>query len=221
MKNIVSFSTLTSLIQHHLKEVIIGIAIVCAAGVGVYGYIQYRISQEEQAQVVFSNCMDELRRSYGDPSLWPTAELASITAYRHHSGSALGPYFLALEVQTLLAQGKLSEAVTSLERVISMLPTRSPFYSLYTLQLALMKLDHSDEAMRQEGLKALEKIALDQKNIHRDQALYYLGEYYANQNNQERAKELFHQLVVAYPEGGLAASPWASLAQQKLHIYSA
>lgn len=221
MKNLLSFSGFMSLMHHHLKEIIIGVGVACAAGVGIYGYMMYRISQEEQAQVVFVNCMDELKRAYEKPDSWPTAELASVTAYRQHSSSSLAPYFLALEVQALVAQGKLSEAITSLERVIGMLSTHSPFYSLYTLQLALMKLDSSDEAVHQEGLKAVEKIALDQKNKNRDQALYYLGEYYASQNNQERAKEFFHQLVVAYPEGGMAASPWASLAQKKLHTYSA
>ena len=84
-----------------------------------------------------------------------------------------------------------------------------------------MKLDSEDDAVKNAGLHDLEALAINTKNKNRDQALYYLADYFALQGLHDREKEFLHQLVVAFPEGGLAASPWAALAQEKLKEFAA
>jgi tetratricopeptide (TPR) repeat protein len=144
-----------------------------------------------------------------------------VTGYRQHSGSSLAPYFLALEVQSLIGQGKLNEAINSLDRVIGMISKNSPLYFTYAIQAARMKLDSDDESLKNNGLRDLEALAINLKNKNRDQALYYLAHYFAMQGSVDRAQELLNQLIVAFPEGGLASSPWTVLAQEKLKEYAA
>ena len=98
---------------------------MCLVGLGIgvfYGYWVYRNNQEEAAQFALATCLEDMERaSVDESSIWPTVALASETGYRQHSGSSLAPYFLALEAQSLVAQGKLSEAIASLDRVVGMI----------------------------------------------------------------------------------------------------
>lgn len=218
-----SFSLINSVqasIKKHSKESLIALALLGVCLAGGYGYWVYRVQQEEAAQMALSTCLDELKNAFHDETQWPTVNLASVTGYRQHSNSSLAPYFLAIEAQSLIAEGKLSEAISTMDRILSMLSKNSPFYYLYALEAAALKLDGNDETIKNVGLRDLEALAMNTKNKNRDQALFYLATYYENQGNSERQKEILHNLVVSFPEGGVAASPWAALAQEKLQEHS-
>lgn len=221
MTNYISFPYIQSFVNRYTKEIMIGIGIVSFAVAGGFGYWFYRNQQEEAAQIAFATCIEEFNAARSNPSLWPTLTLAAQTGYRQHNGSSLAPYFLALEAQSLVGQEKLSEAISLMDRVIGMISQRSPLYYLYAIQTARMKLDSEDTSIKNDGLKSLEALSQDTKNKNRDEALYYLANYCVSQGSLDRAKELFNQLVVAYPEGGLASSPWTVLAQEKLKEFAA
>jgi len=216
-----SLSSIQSLFNRYSKELIITVGIILFGIAAAYGYWMYRNYQEEAAQRAFATCIEELNNAQHDQSLWPTVALAAMTGYRQHSNSSLAPYFLALEVQALLGQGKLDDAILSMDRVLGMISKNSPLYFSYAIQHARMKLDSDNETVKNAGLRDLEALAQNTKNKNRDQALYYLADHLALHGSFDRAKELLNQLIVAFPEGGLAASPWAALAQEKLKEYAA
>ncbi len=221
MTNYISLPYIQSFINRYTKEIMIAVGIIGLGVASTFGYWMYRSHQEEAAQIAFVTCIEEFNNAQHNPASWPTVALAAVTGYRQHSGSSLAPYFLALEVQSLIGQGKLSEAINSLDRVVGMIPKSSPLYFTYAIQAARMKLDSDDESLKNNGLRDLEALATNVKNKNRDQASYYLAEYLASHGSVDRAQELFNQLVVAFPEGGLASSPWAVLAQEKLKEYAA
>jgi len=221
MTNYISLSHIQSLINRHAKEIMIAMAVLGLGVAGTFGYWFYRQQQEEAAQLAFVTCIEEFNGAQQNPAQWPTVSLAAMTGYRQHSGSSLAPYFMALEAQSLIGQGKLNEAITTLDRVIGAIAKNSPLYFIYSIQAARMKLDSNDDALKNSGLRDLDALAQNTKNKNRDEALYYLAQYYRSQKSFDRAQELLNQLIVAFPEGGLASSPWTILAQETLKEFAA
>lgn len=221
MTNYISLSHIQSLINRHTKEIMIAMGVLGLGVAGSFGYWYYRQQQEEAAQLAFVTCIEEFNIAQQNPAQWPTVSLAAMTGYRQHSGSSLAPYFLALEAQALIGQGKLHEAITTLDRVVGAIAKNSPLYFIYSIQAARMKLDSDDETLKNNGLRDLEALAQNTKNKNRDEALYYLAHYYMSQQSFDRARELLNQLIVAFPEGGLASSPWTVLAQDTLKEFAA
>ncbi len=75
-----------------------------------------------------------------------------------------------------------------------------------------MDADESD--IQKQGLDDLQRIANDTVRADRDMALYYLGLYYWSQEDVDKARTVWSELlplVTAEP-----ASPWAQLAAQKI-----
>lgn len=221
MTKYLSFDHLYATFIRHTKEFIIGAALIGLCFAGAYAYWIYNNHQQQSAQVALATCLEEYNRAHEDSSVWPMVGLASSTGYRQHSSSSLAPYFLLIEAQSLLGQDKYEEAIQLLDKAIGMIPHHSPLYYLYAIQSARVKITSNDETIKNAGLNELEALSANEKNINRDEALYYLADHYEQQGSFERSKEIFHKLVVAFPEGGLAASPWALLAQEKIKKYSA
>jgi predicted negative regulator of RcsB-dependent stress response len=216
MLSFISVNSIQDYVKKHVKESLFAVALIAGAVAIGYGYWLYRVHQEEAAQAALSTCLEELKNAVRDETQWPNVNLASITGYRQHSNASLAPYFLAIEAQSLIAEGKLAEAITTLDRVLSAISKSSPLYYLYAIESAAIKMDSPDDTVKNTGLRDLEALAMNTKNKNRDQALFYLATHYENLSDFARAKEIFHNLVVSFPEGGQAASPWAALAQEKL-----
>lgn len=187
------------------------------AGAGYYSYSVYNHSVQERAQLAFSQTLQEIKHAEKDSHEWSNAELAAKTGYRSYKSSTFGPYFLVLESQAALAQGNTQIGLTLLEDALKQMGSNSPLYWLYKTKASRIKLDTDDATLQNEGFKDLEKLAYDKKNVNRDEALYYLGDYYMNRGDADQARKIWQTLKNEFSsQKDFSASPWSLLADEKL-----
>lgn len=213
----VSFNSIKSFVEDNYKLVFAAAGCCVAAGIGIYFFIEHQNRQQEHAQLAFAQTIVEVRQARKDATGWTDVDLAAKTAYRSYKNSALAPYFLALESQALVAQGNIKQALEPLEQAITAMGKNSPFYFVFKIRDALNKLDNDDITVQTTGLNELQALAQDKTNNQRDQALYYLGEYYTNHDDAARAQEVWRELLDLYPgTTDSDISPWAMLAHEKI-----
>ena len=188
-------------------------SIVLIAG-GIGGYRWYRLNKEQKAQEVFSSCMHEYERAEKDPSLWANTELVFRLALEQNQNTALTPSLLAYQAESLLRMNKPEQALDCMNKAVALLPTRSDLYNLYATKQALMMMDAADQAVKDNGLASLTTLAQDVKNSTRDMALYYLGLYHWAQDDAEKARTAWTELLPLADAD--PASPWAQRAAQKI-----
>lgn len=200
------------------RTYIISIAVITVGmlGIGTYWYLSH-VKYEQAAQQALSEVLAEYNRAYESPELWQDVEVGAKTGYRQYGRSSLAPFFLGLQSDALLQQDKQDEALALMNDMTAKLSHRSPFYYLYQIKLARIKLHSDQEDTQKEGLQQLTSLAQDQKNPQQDEALYYLGLHYDAQDQQDKAQEIWQQLKQLqeqYKEKDVV-SPWALLAEQK------
>lgn len=197
---------------------LIGVPLFCLlGGVGYFFYSFYARDQQERAQLAFSQTMHEIQQSHKNAELWPNAELAAKTGYRTYKSTSFGPYFLMLESQAALAQGNMQDGYKLLAEAVRQMGTSSPLYYLNAIKLALVKLDVDDITVQNEGFQELEKLAYDNNNTQRDEALYYLGDYYMNHGDTPKALHVWQELKKDFSSTqSTSASPWTLLAEDKI-----
>lgn len=195
------------------------LAVLLAAGGGFYFYRSAVIQQEEQAYTVLADCLAEYEQASAGASEWKDVSEMCQAGYEKHSTSKVAPYILDIQVDALLAQNKKEEAVEKLNLMISKVGNNSPLSPLYKLKLGLLKTDLSDEALKIEGLHDLEQLAADTHNNYRDVAQYYLGSYYRQNGQQEKAVQVWKELIALNENVSdrSATSPWAAMAQEKIN----
>ena len=176
-------------------------------------------NREQSAQYDFSALMAEYENMSREKDPQWSALLEKFeTNYKKHSHSSLLPYYLGYKVQILLAQDKRDEALATLDRMIADMPG-SPMIALYEMERALIQLDSTDDAMNSIGLDALKMLAQNNDNMFRDSAQYYLGRYYWAQNQiDDAAREVWQQLVNEQRDEKIAPSPWVNQVQEQLGL---
>lgn len=205
-------------IDRNLKS-FVAAALMAAFLFGGYYYFRvYRTAQDAQATATLTEVLSEVTRAASKPEAWQDVELAARTAYDQNSSSLIAPYFLAIEAEALVEQGKVDQGREQLASVVATLPKNQPLTSFYTLKLARMQLESSDEAVRKQGMDSLQALAQDTQALVQDEALYRLGTVYAQEKNNEKARETFKQLVDTFKEhkDTPGESVWASLAQEQI-----
>lgn len=201
----------------YAKEITLGVAGALVLVAGVWGYRSYTHTKESAAQVAFAENMTLYREAMqGEADIWPQVEQKSSTDYEHYKRSSVAPYFLMIKADSLAKQAKGAQAIEVINAVVASLPKESPVLPLYKTKQALMKIDMQDEASQAQGLDELRKLALDKDNRNNDVAQYYLGLYHWTRNELTEALDIWKNLVASQASEKLAASPWASLAQEKL-----
>lgn len=198
----------------YAKEVtwgILGALIVVAA---VWGYRYYANQKEAAAQVAFAESITLYREAMQGKAQWQHVEMKCSIDYEQYKRTAIAPYFLVVKADALTHQAKMAQAVEIFDTVIASMPKDSPLVSLYKTKRALIKLDASQTAA--QGLDELRQLAADKENKNNDVAQYYLGEYYWARNELDAALDIWKNLVASQASEKLAASPWASLAGEKL-----
>lgn len=212
----VFFSRIKNFIEDQYKLVLVAGGCLVAAGVGLYSFKQHQNHMQERAQLAFSQTSIEVRHGEKKGELWPNAELAAKTGYRDYKNSSLAPYFLILESQALLAQGNNKQALEIIENALTEMGKDSPFYYMFKVKAALIKLDSDDITIQTSGFDQLQGLAYDTANKQRDEALYYLGNYYIVRGDTNRAQEVWKELINSFQgtaDSGM--SPWAMLALEK------
>lgn len=202
--------------KNSFAGIIAVIAIAAAvAGAGWYGYAWYRANQEDAAQRMFSQDVQEYERvvQEGKNEDWASIETLFKLGYNQYSGSAFGPFFLVYQAQALIKQNKLQEGRAVLEQATQAMAASSELYPLFKIKVALLNLDHNE----QEAVAQLQLLANDTKSHFNDAAAYYLGYYYWINNDETRAHEVWQKMInETQTHAKMGKSPWAALAQEKL-----
>ena len=194
---------------------IAAVVLVALAGGGFYGYRWYRSSQEEVAQRIFSQNVQEYERvaQEGKKEDWASVEMLFKIGYGQYSHSAFAPFFLLYQAEAMIKQDKNDQAREVLAKAVDAMSSSSDLYPLFKIKGALMTMDsNAPEAVAQ--LKAL---ATDSSSHFSDAAAYYLGQYYWINNDEKQARQVWQKMIDATKtDKKLGQSPWASLAQATL-----
>ena len=200
-----------------VRTILLGSGLVLVAGVAWYGYRWHSIGKEETAQKVLVDCLAQFDKAEQDKNAdWASLQAIASVAYSQQKNTNAAPYLLALEAEALIHLDKKAEAIERMDKAINALSSSSPFYAIYKIKRALMKLD-GDQQLVQLGITELQELAQDTKNKNNDEAQFYLGLYYLSRNDLEQAKQAWQPLL-DFPQEGDGSSPWAMRAQEKMKL---
>ncbi len=209
-----SFDALMSLIERYKTVLLVsGIVLGVVIGGGVYWHLA-RTKQQELAQATLSEVLNETIRAQQNIELWPEIEVAARTGYQQYSSTSLAPYFLAVQADALIEQNKNSEALALMSESLAQLSQTSPLYFIYATKQARVMLDSEDEKIKAEGLEQLISLSKNNNNLQKDETLYYLGSYYMNGGEKEKAVVAFNEIIEITKNQTDYPSPWMRLAQE-------
>lgn len=201
----------------YIKPVGIGLLIALISLGSWYFYHQKTKGNEQEAFKVFNDCLHEYEKALEGKTTWQEVDTLCQNGYQRNRSTAIAPYIQAIRVDALLALHQPEQALEQSSLMLSQLKTSSPLYIPYKTKHALLEMDAGSETVRAQGLRNLEQLAHDAKNIYNDVALYYLGLHYFMNNDVQKAKEVWNRLVaLGMPEDKQGQSPWAARAKEKL-----
>lgn len=189
-----------------LRIIAAAIAASIVFGAGWFGYSFYRSHVNARAQEALAHCLDEYERAIhlGEAHAWREVEIAGSEGYKFHESSDVAPFFLTLQADALLAQGKAQEGLDLLKKAVKSMSKRSPLYYFYATKAALVERDVTGSP------ELLRELSQDVKNSQRDMALYYLGHEELLRGDEAKAREYWSQLL------SQQHSVWAQIAQSEL-----
>ena len=150
---------------------------------------------------------------------WTKVENLFRKGYEDNKSSGLAPIFLSYQSEALLNMGKHLDAISILKKAIDLIPSNE-VKSYYQVKLALMQIDSEDKKMLSDGIAILKELAVDDKCVAHDRALYQLGNYYWNNKNFDEAKNYWNQLILKYGKSSEKPSFYVSKAKPKLKLIS-
>ena len=210
----VSLNTINETVQKNTSAISIALGLAALIIVGWYGYRYYRIQKEQSASTILADCLNEYEQAtQGKGQLADVARMCE-AGYQKFSNTKTAAYLLAIEIDSLLGMQKKEEALQKLDFMITHIGSGSPLYTLYKTKQALLKLDMGTDA----ALADLEQLAHNSKNSNNDIAQYYLGLYYYNHDQLEKARAEWAPLALHEKvTENQARSPWVQLAQEKMN----
>ena len=150
---------------------------------------------------------------------WVKVESLFRKGYEDNKSSGLAPIFLAYQSEALLNMGKNLEAISVLKKAVNLVSSEE-VKSYYQVKLALMQIDSDDKNMQNDGLSILKELAVNDKCVANDRALYHLGNYFWNSKKFDEAKNYWNQLVLKYGKSAEKPSFYVSKAKPKLKLIS-
>jgi hypothetical protein len=205
----------------YVKEMIIIFVIIIGFFGGTYLYRLWNVSNERIAQKAFMECLHEYQRVLaGSEEGWQEVAMVCELGYQKYKSAYIAPFFLAVQADALIMDGKQDQALTIMNQMINALLPSNKLIELYKTKRALIKLDSEDTALQQEGREELSNLAYDAGNIYADQAYYYLGYDHWIHDRIEQARLVWQQLIERFTiDDRRAQSVWVAFAQEKLqHI---
>ena len=218
LQDIVDITIVREYIKKHTKELVATLVAGIAIGAGLYYFRVYRVGLEQEAYVALSQTLEQFNKAYTGAGSWDDAAIAAQAGYRQHARSSLASQFLALQADILLQEGKHDEALETLSKAFSYMPSSSSVYYLYALKLARVKLDSADEPTQAQGLQELIALTTEKNNNYQDQALFVLSDYYWMHDELEKSRDTLKQLVDRQKD--FEGSPWLERAQLALQYRS-
>ena len=198
----------------YVKEVLLAVGAVALLGGGFWGYRLYVASREQKAQKVFSAAMEEYDRNVQTKNpQWDDIALLFKLGYEQNSGSQMAPYFLMKQVDAMLEDGKKEEVLPIIDQAIDLMSSSSPLINLYKTKRSLILLEQGDKQLQAAGFAALQELAQDKDNLHRDYAGFHLGQYYLSRGEYDNARETWQAVVAQQDYDRPPLSPWAEKAR--------
>lgn len=197
------------------RELILGLLVVVGVG-GWYGYRWYSQQYNGKAQYALARGMDLYTRALNkdDKALWHDARKIFADGYRRYARSSLAPYFLAFEAEAARRLGEEAKAFELMEQAVVAAASNSLLKGMYEVKLALMKIDAREDAVRQQGAKALKELVAQRTGETRDMATFYEGLIAFDRGERAVAEEVWKSLFNV--SGDRKKSLWADMAQEKL-----
>jgi len=199
--------------------------VILAVSLAYAGYFAYRWNiarREKAAQKIFSEAIQlfDQARTAGEgqdrAAAWTDVEGAFSLGYEQSSSSKLAPFFQLFQAHALSELGKHDEAIALTEKAVAGLSEKNKLFNFYKTKVALMKLDSKNQVVSDDGLRALQALAFDAENKNSDLALFYLGSYYAQKNDDDKAREAWQALIEKQSTNEASKSPFAVLAEETL-----
>lgn len=201
----------------YVRELFLGIGICLVLAIGYTGYRWFTISRDQTAQKAFSEYVQDyqLALKENNPQEWDRVAALFQFGRNHYRSTSLAPYFLVMQSDIQLRQGKRAEAITTISEALSELSDTN-MKSLLSIKRALVRLDSDKLEIREEGAQELVTLARDADNPYHDMALFYLGRYYWATNKIEEAKKTWQELVDSRWMDSVNPSPWMHEAKTAL-----
>lgn len=185
----------TTFFEQNRMAIIITIGIAGAAiGGGVY-YFYSSTHYEQAAQEALSDLLADVERAYQNPDLWAELEVGVKTALRQFKRSSAVPYFSMIQAEVLLNQKNVTGAIAMVDDVVHALSSSSPFFYLFSIKSAVLRLATDDPALHEQAITLLDSFINDDKNPQQDFATYTLAHYYQTTNQENKAHALWQKLA--------------------------
>ncbi len=201
-----------------------------AVGFGVFKVKQYYVERSEKAaQTVFSEAFDEYTKVTNEyfsgkqvesaiNQQWEDVKVSLAYIDKKHGNTVYAAAAYALQAQVLMQQKQYEQALEAMQKALSLVSRLSPLFYLYSMELALMRIDAGN---KEDGLRDLKELANDPKNQFSDNARFYVGYYYWSLQDIENAKKEWASFVrdsktEEDSEAEKYSSPWALFVRSKL-----
>lgn len=210
------FESYIATAQHNLVYVGAGFgALVILAG-GFYWYHYTSVQNEQAATTILADCLSQYEQATQGKAQWADVVTMAHAGFVKFSNTKVAPYILSVEIDALLAQDQKQAALEKLDVMISKIGSNSSLFALFKLKQVLIKLEIPE--LKEIALQELQQLARTD-SYFTDAAQYYLGLYYQNAGQQEKALEVWKPLVAINDtiSDTMARSPWATMAQSKIN----
>lgn len=195
-------------------KILVVVLLVAALGYGGFRVYKWRIAEREsKASTMFSESMQLYMRAQEGEEQWDDVAGAFSLGYEKNSSSQIAPFFKLFQADAVLQQGQKEQARQLMDAGISELPKGSQLADLYKIKKALIDLD--EEETKAEGIAALEKIS-EASCPGQSIASYYLGSYYWQQGETEKAQKLWESLPKAQGGDQAAGAPVRDMLANKI-----
>jgi len=198
------------------SQIFLLVLLLSAVGYGGFRLYKWRIAQRESsAHTMFNESMELYRKAKNGKEQWDDVAGAFSLGYEQNGSSQIAPFFRLFEADALIKDGQKEKGDQLMVSAIAELPKESPFAYLYTIKRALIDLDSEDEQVKVQALETLEGVSA-KESPGQALALYYLGSYYWQQGDTQKARSLWEQLPKEKEGKYGAAAPTRMLVGGKL-----
>ena len=144
----------------YVRELFLGIGICLVLAIGYTGYRWFTISRDQTAQKAFSEYVQDyqLALKENNPQEWDRVAALFQFGRNHYRSTSLAPYFLVMQSDIQLRQGKRAEAITTISEALSELSDTN-MKSLLSIKRALVRLDSDKLEIREVGAQELVTLA--------------------------------------------------------------
>lgn len=180
----------------YTRELLIGVGLCVVMSVSYVGYRWFALSRDQTAQKAFSEYVQDYQMALKENNQQEWDRVAALFEYgrNQYRSSSLSPYFLVMQSDIQLRQGKQTEAIETINQALLEI-SDSKMITMLKIKQALIQLDSPAEAIQQAGVQNLISLARDVNAEYQDMALFYLGRYYWAHNEIDEAKKMWQELV--------------------------